>query len=201
MTLLTEGKKTSAVKTLMAMTGAGISDAKTAIESLEARGIADSLTPLTPEPASPDVPASPPSPGLKLPGQAVQPPERPRVDQQPAPPGTAWLKDWKGRRHKTRKQVLNAICQACGHAYQLSGSALNEYADQMGASGKLDRFLEVANLWANSGDPNSGKAAAQLKYNRDRAEAQATFDAKERAVFACVCPACRSDQVLVESPK
>jgi Zn finger protein HypA/HybF involved in hydrogenase expression len=60
-------------------------------------------------------------------------------------------------------------------------------------------IVDSLDLWANN-NPN-GNAAKQLKYNRERADLQEKRNTASRAEFACLCPKCSSDQVLVESPK
>lgn len=203
--LLADGKKISAIQLLMAKTGAKLSSAKTAVELLETGGTAAPAAP--PVAAAPPAPTPPPPPpaqtaaGLTLPGQAVQPAQRPRVDTQPAPAGTAWLKDWKGRSHKTKKRVLNAVCQACGHAYQLSGDALNSLASEMGGFSKLHRGMEVAWSISTMGGSVSDKAGKQLQYSRSETELDKAFARRDHAWAATVCPACRSNEVLVEAPK
>jgi Protein of unknown function (DUF2510) len=151
--------------------------------------------------AAPD--GSSPGPGsagrLTLPGQAEQPEPTERPDKGPAPPGTQWLTKWSGRKHKTKKVVLNAACQACGRKYQLNGKALNRYAELTSGWATFSYFLDSAGLWADN--DKKGNAAKQLKYNREKAELEEKRLSAASAELACHCPNCRSDQVLVEAPK
>ena len=124
--------------------------------------------------------------GLTLPGQAQQPEPAERRDKRPPPPGTQWLTKWTGRKHKTKKTVLNAACQACASEYQLRGEALNRYAVQMSGWASVGNLVAGMDLWANN-NPD-GNAAKQLKYNRERADLQEKRDAAGRAELLADAP-------------
>lgn len=137
---------------------------------------------------------------FRLPGKAEQPEEKPRLDGKPAPNGTVWLTQWKGRKHKTKKQRLAAACQHCGRDYVLNGVDLNELAEQQGAWKKTVRGANLVAAVSTVWDIDSKKAGKQLRHTRNESMLDEGKAAKEQAVRFTVCPTCKSDQVLIESP-
>ncbi|QGX08236.1 hypothetical protein EEW87_16320 [Janibacter melonis] len=162
-----------------------------------------------PWPAAP--PPHPPAPaagqypqqqhhGYAAPAPAEQPPDRVRLDKNPPPPGSAWLGKWKGRKFKTKKQVLNAVCQHCGCSYQIDGRALNRLLNERGALSTFLRGADAVSMIGSSGNRYSNRAGKQARLNRAEADFDESFGSASEAWAAVLCPSCESDQVLVEAP-
>lgn len=140
---------------------------------------------------------------FKLPGKANQPEPSSRLDKRPAPEGTVWLRNWKGRKCKTKKSVLAARCQACGHSYSLTGEATNRRASEAGALAKADRGWTGLTMIVGGWDTGvqTKNAGKQLRAERADKAFDRLVGERNAAYWALCCPSCRSDQVLIEAPR
>lgn len=98
--------------------------------------------------------------------------------------------------------MLNAACQRCGRQYQLSGKALNDWANQQGGLAKTVRVMNGLWTLSNTSGQVSGRAGKQMQYARAEADQAKATAERDAAYTAVLCPSmeCRSEEVLVESP-
>lgn len=116
------------------------------------------------------------------------------------PQATVPMSKWRGHKFKTKKEVLAAACQSCGHRYQLSGPELNALARQMGALHKFGRGLDAAWYISNISGSTSSRAGKQLQYSRAEEDMERSLSSRDETLVAVLCPDCFSDQVLFEEP-
>lgn len=116
------------------------------------------------------------------------------------PQATVPMSKWRGHKFKTKKEVLAAACQGCGHRYQLNGLELNALAGQMGAFHKFARGADAAWYISNITGSTSSRAGKQLQYSRAEEDMERSFSALDETLAAVLCPECFSDQVLFEEP-
>lgn len=108
---------------------------------------------------------------------------------------TVPLSKWRGRKFKTKSASLAARCQSCGYRYRAAGAALNYLAYQQGTLSRLARgynsFEEATNVTRDK-DQNRRIAAGNEgdRLRSELADANAEIS----------CPACGSQDVLIESP-